>query len=180
MTSDSVHSSRGVLSAIVAIGLVAGTLDIADALIFLAVQGVPPSAVFRFIAGALIGTQAAAVGFAPVILGAALHYFIALSWTALFVLASLRFPVLRQRPVIAGLVYAGLVWLAMNKVVVPLSRAPRPTRPQSLLSLVNGVLALIICIGLTISLLTRWRFGNGAAGSVPMSAEPADRPAAFR
>jgi hypothetical protein len=153
------RSTRRALPAILGIGLVAGTLDISDALIFVAFHGVTPAAVFRYIASGLIGSQAASTGFAPVMLGFVLHYTIALSWTALFYLASLRLPALRRRPILAGVGYGALVYLVMNFVVVPLSRVPPSTVASSLASRVNGVLAVVVCIGLTISLLTRWRLG---------------------
>jgi hypothetical protein len=50
----------------------------------------------------------------------------------------------------------------MNLVALPLSGVPHPLKPISLVSRVNGVLALMFCIGLTIALLVR----RGSAQSV--------------
>jgi hypothetical protein len=41
----------------------------------------------------------------------------------------------------------------MNIVVLPLSRVPPSTTSMTLASHINGVLAVMFCIGLTISLL---------------------------
>ncbi|MHB8542285.1 MAG: hypothetical protein ACYDCD_15290 [Candidatus Acidiferrales bacterium] len=64
------------------IGLLAGTLDITDNLIFNALRGITPRMVFQFIASGLIGRKAFGAGFASVVLGVILHYVIALTWTA--------------------------------------------------------------------------------------------------
>ena len=172
--------AASVLPTILGIGLVAGTLDIGDALIFAGRRGVTPSMVFRFIGSGLIGMSAAAKGPAPVFLGVILHYTIALAWTAAFVLASLRIPVLGRRPVISGLAYGLLVYLVMNLIVLPLSRVPPRPGPTPLAARVNGVLAVMLCIGLAISLLTRWRFGNTTDATLATKAAPGDRPVASR
>jgi hypothetical protein len=145
--------------AVVWIGLLAGTLDISEDLIFVAFHHITPEMVFRFIASGLIGQGAAATGSGPVVLGVLLHYFIALSWTAVFFVASQKLLILRRKPVISGLVYGVLVYLFMNLIVLPLSRIPRGVASTSLPARVNGVLAVVICIGLAIALLTRRRLG---------------------
>jgi hypothetical protein len=58
-------------------------------------------------------------------------------------------------PILSGVVYGCLVYLVMNFVVVPHSGVPHPPAAVTLASRVNAVLALIFCIGLPISLLTR-------------------------
>jgi len=71
------------------IGLLAGTLDITDNLIFNQLRGITPTMVFRYIASGLIGMKAArAGGVASVVLGVAIHYTIALVWTGVFYAAS--------------------------------------------------------------------------------------------
>jgi hypothetical protein len=92
---------------------------------------------------------------ASLVLGAVLHYVIALIWTAVFYAASRRLSILYRRPVICGLLYGGIVYLFMNWIVLPLSSIPHPRNPVTLASRINGVLALMLCIGLTISLLIR-------------------------
>ena len=140
---------------ILRIGLIAGTLDISDALIFSYFRGATPKMVFQFIASGLIGTKSFQAGLASVALGVVLHFLIALTWTAVFYIASRKLEILVRRPVVSGLLYGGFVYLVMNWIVLPLSAIPHSTRPVALVSRVNGVLALLFCIGLTVSLLVR-------------------------
>jgi hypothetical protein len=138
---------------ILRVGLIAGTLDIADALIVSHFRGVAPASVFQYIASGLIGMRSFQLGTASVILGIVLHYAIALSWTVIFYLASRKLAVLLRRPVVSGVVYGLAVYLFMNLVVPPLSGVPHPIKTPSLASRINGVLAVVLCIGLAISLL---------------------------
>jgi hypothetical protein len=142
--------------AVLRIGLIAGTLDITDNLIFNHLRGVEPADVFRYIASGLIGSRAFGSGPAVVAVGVLLHYAIALTWTAIFVLASRRAPILPRRPAASGVVYGGFVYLFMNLVVLPLSGVPRPRAPMTLPARLNGILAVVVFIGLTISYLVRW------------------------
>jgi hypothetical protein len=138
------------------IGLFAGTLDITDNLIFNQLRGITAKMVFQYIASGLIGIQASrGGGLASVALGVAIHYSIAVIWTALFYAASRRFAVLSRRPVLSGLVYGGTIYVFMNFVVLPLSGVPHSRSAVTIASRVNGVLALLLFIGLPISLLVR-------------------------
>ena len=143
------------LGTVLAIGLIAGTLDIADSLIFNAFRDISPSMVFRYIASGLIVVNAAADGgAAAVALGIVLHYLIALIWTGVFFAASRKLAVLTARPVVSGLAYGVIVYLVMNWIVLPLSRVPH-SHNVTIASRINGVLAVMLCIGLAISLLAR-------------------------
>jgi hypothetical protein len=138
------------------IGLLAGTLDITDNLIFNHLRGITPKMVFRYIASGLIGVKAArAGGLASLVLGVAIHYTVALIWTGVFYAASRKLAILSRRPVLSGLVYGGAIYLFMNFIILPLSGVPHPRSPITLASRINGVLALLFFIGLPISLLTR-------------------------
>src|SRR5260370_2041969 len=108
------------------IGLLAGTLDITDNLIFNQLRGITPKMVFQFIASGLIGMKAFRDGLASVALGVAIHYTIALIWTAVFYAASRKLPILSRRPVLSGLVYGGAIYLFMNFIWLPLSVVPHP------------------------------------------------------
>jgi hypothetical protein len=162
LTTRRATSERG---AILWIGAIAGTLDICEDLVFVAPRHITPEMVFRFIASGLIGPAAAATGSGPLVLGVVLHYCIALAWTAVFFIASEKLLVLRRKPVTSGLAYGVLVYLFMNLIVLPLSRVPRGVASTSLDARVNGVLAVVICIGLAVSLLTRWQLGAPRAAA---------------
>ncbi|MGH9481888.1 MAG: hypothetical protein ACRD1L_07315 [Terriglobales bacterium] len=152
-TSYTAPVSAGLL--ILKVGLVAGTLDICDALIYSGFHGALPHQVFWFIAAGLIGARAAVEGgMATAALGLGLHYGIVFIWTALYYAASRSLPVLRRWPVPCGLAYGLLVYLVMNLVVLPLSRIGWRPLPHGF-ALVNAVGAVMLFIGLTIAVLMR-------------------------
>lgn len=136
------------------IGLVAGTLDISDALIFSYFRGATPKMVFQYIASGLIGIQKAhALGGESVALGVVMHYCIAMCWTVIFYLLSRKVPALVRWPAASGLIYGLFVYLFMNLVALPLSNVPHSHTAASLASRVNGILAVMVCIGMTSALL---------------------------
>ncbi len=137
------------------IGLFAGTLDITDNLIFNQLRGITPKMVFHYIASGLVGARAFRGGLASVALGVAIHYTIALTWTGVFYAASRKLTILSRRPVASGLVYGGAIYVYMNFIVLPLSGVPHPRSTVTIASRVNGVLALLLFIGLPVSLLIR-------------------------
>jgi hypothetical protein len=137
------------------IGLVAGTLDITENIVFNAFRGITPWRIFQFIAGGLLGRHSFQMGWTSVGLGVAIHFAIALMWTAIFYMAATKFIALTRRPVLSGLTYGVIVYVVMNFVVLPLSAIPPRPAAVTLVSKVNAVLALMFCIGLPIALLTR-------------------------
>jgi uncharacterized membrane protein YagU involved in acid resistance len=123
-------------------------------------RGITPKMVFQYIASGLIGMQAFRGGLLSTALGVAIHYTIALIWTGVFYGASRKLAILSRRPVLSGLVYGGAIYLFMNFIVLPLSRVPHPRSAITIASRVNAVLALLLFIGLPISLLVR-RYSSG-------------------
>ena len=150
-----VASRPNVFATILRIGLIAGTLDITENLVFNLLRGITPVMVFQYIASGLIGMRSFRAGGASMVLGVVLHYTIALTWTAVFYAASRKLAILTRRPVISGLFFGGIVYLVMNLVVLPLSGVPHPRAAITLSSRINAILALLFCIGLPISLLVR-------------------------
>ena len=135
--------------------LIAGTLDISDALIFYGLRGVPPAGLLRFIAGCLLGVSALHGGLAMAALGLAIHYTITLFWAALFLVAATRISFLTRHAIASGLLYGGLIYVVMNFVVLPLTRLPPRSHHLAPAVLVNGVLALMLFMGLPIALIAR-------------------------
>ena len=126
--------------------LIAGSLDCAAALLlFVWLTKQKPSLLLRAIASAALGPRAFSAGFGMVILGLCFHYLIALCWTVLYFTDFLR--LCPCSAVISNAVVYGLfVWVIMNLVVLPLSKAvPRPF--SALIALVN-IFILIFAIGL--------------------------------
>jgi hypothetical protein len=68
---------------------------------------------------------------------------------------ALKFSTITRRPLLSGVIYGCLVYLIMTFMVLPLSGVPHPPAAITVASRINAVLALIFCIGLPISLLTR-------------------------
>ena len=115
---------------------------------------------FQFIAGGLLGRQAFQMGWTSVWLGMAIHFAIALTWTAIFYIAATKIAALTKKAIISGLIYGVIVYVVMNFVVRPLSALPPRPAAVTLVSKINAVLALIFCIGLPIALLVRMRRQN--------------------
>lgn len=109
--SASDAQQSGPIGLILRTGLIAGTLDITDNLIFNEFRGITPTMVFHYIASGLFGIDKALQrGTTSVVVGVALHYTIALIWTAIFYVRA-RFVILTNRPVISGLLYGVVVYL---------------------------------------------------------------------
>ena len=104
-----------------------------------------------FIASGLLGKSAFEGGVGIAALGAALHFVIAYSWTALFFLLSSRFSFLATYPILTGIVYGGCIWVVMNMVVLPLSQIGlRPFNPTQ--ALINAGI-LMVCIGIPLAFI---------------------------
>ena len=140
-------------------GLTVGILDIGDAIVFWFLRAdVPPMRILQSVAAGLLGRQEARAGGWPTaLLGLLLHFFIATTVVLVYNLASRRLAVLTRRPIVCGLAYGLLVYLAMYYVVVPLSAAGRgiPDMPP-LPVLANNVLIHMLGVGLPAALFAAW------------------------
>jgi uncharacterized membrane protein len=135
-------------------GLLAGTLDISAALIIYARSGGQRIRLLQGIASGLLGKAAFQGGLRTALLGLLCHFLIAMSWAAIYFVVSRRVRFLIEHAVVSGVVYAVIIYLIMNHVVVPLSAiGPRP------FVLSHAVLAagiLVPCMGLPIALVVRY------------------------
>jgi Na+/alanine symporter len=134
--------------AIAAGGLLAGALDLTQALILFGAR-VPLS-----IAAGLLGRSAFQGGAGTYVLGVFLHFFIAFSFAAVYYAASRRLTFLKEHPLVCGLFYGGAVEEVMNLVVVPLS-ALHARGPYNLYDLVLGLVVHMVVVGLPISFSVR-------------------------
>ena len=133
-------------------GLIAGTMDaLAASCQFFLRTGKSPAGVWRYVASAVVRADAAVGPDARVALGIALHFVIALAWTALFFLAASRFRVVRGNPWIIGPLYGLLVWVLMNRVLVPLTLIGPPKAFNAMQAAI-GALIIVVCIGIPIAL----------------------------
>jgi uncharacterized membrane protein YagU involved in acid resistance len=142
-----------ILEAILWGGTVAGILDITDAFVVSGFYGVSPARVLQAIASGLLGRASFTGGVSTAALGLGLHFFIAFTAAAVYVLASLKLPVLIRRPLVCGAIYGVIVWLMMREVVLPLSLFNQGR--LTLIGLLNGLFAHIVCVGFPIALATK-------------------------
>jgi hypothetical protein len=133
--------------------LTVGVLDLIDAMVFFGLRGVTPVRILQSIAAGLLGRDAFRGGSATAGLGALLHFFIAFGIVCVYYLVSRRLDILTRHPVLCGLLYGVLVFVIMNRVVIPLSAAV--TGPMSLPVLVNGLLIHALGVGLPSALFAR-------------------------
>lgn len=149
--------SRGIAVTTLLATAVAGTLDITDACLYWGItKGVPPERIFQSVASGLLGKAAYQGGAATAALGLFLHFSIMTVMVATYVVASVRLPALTRRPVIMGLSYGLATYVVMNYVVLPLSRVG-PRGPFLLPSFINGLMAHLVLVGLTIALIAASR-----------------------
>lgn len=128
--------------------LVVGTLDIVDAFVFFGLRsGTTPVRILQSIASGWLGRAAYTGGAAAAALGAVTHYFIAFGIVVTYFLVSRRMGVLTRHPIAYGIVYGLLVYLFMNRVVIPLSAIGAATWP-ALPVLANGLLIHAFGIGI--------------------------------
>ena len=125
---------RQALLAITVGGLVAGTLDLAQACILFG-PTVPLA-----VAGGLLGSQAFRGGATIYLLGILLHFLIACTAAAVYYGASRRLQFLAQHALVCGLFFGIAVDLTMSLIVLPLS-ALHATGPYQYL----GVAARASC-----------------------------------
>ena len=129
-------------------GLTAGALDLAQACILFG-WDIPLT-----IAAGLLGPRALHGGAATYALGVLLHFFIALSWAAIYYAASLRLGFLTEHWLVCGLFYGAAVELVMRLVVLPLS-ALHARGPYELHDEILGLLVHMVTIGLPIAFSVR-------------------------
>lgn len=149
------------LRAIALTGLIVGAMDITSALILTLMHGSTPTRLGQFIASGVLGRSAFDGGVATAALGYALHFVIAFGVVIAFYVARDNLGVVREWPIVSGIIYGLLVHAVMNLIVLPLSAAkPRHALVPDLIQI--GIHMFII--GLPTSLLLR-RFSRAPQGA---------------
>ena len=139
--------------AILAGGLIAGTLDILAAFLNWGLKGARPERVLQGIASGWLGRDAFSGGYATVVMGLAFHFLIAITAAAVFYFASRKIGFLLSNVWAAGALYGVLVYGFMYWVVIPLSRIQRG--PFSWKGTIVAVITHVVCVGLPIALTVR-------------------------
>jgi len=136
--------SRSAPLQVLAGGFTLATLDLVYACSFWAwLRHVTPMRLLQYIASGAIGGAAFDGGYATALLGAGLHYSIAMVMVLAYYLASRRWRALVQYPVRYGLPYGLLLWGVMTYVVVPLSQAQPSSKPLMLAMATNFLMHLL-------------------------------------
>ena len=139
-------------------GLACGTLDITAAfLVYGNMFHVGPIRILHNVASGLLGRDAYAGGLATAAVGLLCHYVIAFGAATTFFVLARAVPFLLHQAFLWGALYGIAVYFFMNRIVVPLSHAPKS--PFSFKMMLIGVIIHIFCVGLPIALVTR-RFSN--------------------
>jgi hypothetical protein len=133
-------------------GFIAGTLDAAAAIInFYITTGKSPVIVFVYIASAVFGKEAYSMSQFIAVIGLLFHYLVANVFSAFYFLIYPKIKFLHWNKITNAIIYGIFVWLVMNLLVVPLSRAQH--FPFNIRNAILGVFILIICIGIPITMM---------------------------
>jgi len=148
----SVAKAPRALPAIVVGGLIVGVLDLLYAIVVYSPRR--PILVPQTIAGGLLGpARAYGGGTGTAVLGTVLHFLIALVAASAYYVASRKVKLLRERPILSGMIYGALVYAFMHIIVLPLSALPHDSMPA--MYQVCEFVEHCSCVGLPISLSVR-------------------------
>jgi hypothetical protein len=104
-----------------------GVIDFLYATIFVVLRGRPWYRAWQGVASAVLGPGSFEGGYPTALLGVFLHFTVATCIVGVYLLASRRLSILRQRTLLCGLAYGLIAFFVMNRVVVPLTRiGPQP------------------------------------------------------
>lgn len=141
-------------SLILKAGLLVGTLDILAAFInFYSKTGKNVGIVLKYIASAAFGKEAMGGGTTMVLTGLLFHYIIAFAFTVLFAAMYTKLWQWFKNTPLIGLIYGVFIWMVMNLIIVPNSKAVQI--PFSWSAGLINCLILIVCIGLPLAYLFR-------------------------
>lgn len=155
-TTDGARASRNLLGAILAGGFMAATFDFLAAML---IYGGTASGVAKAVARGWYGDGAKAGGTTIEVVGMASHWGILLIAAAVFVLTSLKFPVLRRMAWITGPLFGVCIYVVMHFVIVPLSAVHKISNPHGL-QFVEEFAGHMFVIGLPIALWARALVGK--------------------
>jgi hypothetical protein len=135
---------------VAASGLAGGALDLLFAFLFYGHQGAGPGIILRSIASGLLGPASFSDPGWVLPLGAALHFFIAVTAAFVFYLASRPLAVLVRHPVPCGAAFGVAVYVFMHSVVLPLSRVHHRVMPLS--NVIGELFSHIFLFGIVIAM----------------------------
>ncbi len=137
--------------------LIAGTLDIASALIYYSIKvGNNPLNVLVYVAKVALGKDISskdifANGAILAAIGLLVHYIIAFAWTVVFFRLYPKISLLNKNKIVAGIVYGIFVWVMMNLLIVPLRNMAMPHLVVQN-AVINAVI-LVLAVGMPLSFI---------------------------
>jgi hypothetical protein len=150
---------RNSFGIIVLTGLLAGILDISAAMIkFYIDTGKGPAPIFKYIASGVFGKEAFSGGSNMISWGVVFHFCIAMTFTIVLFLVYPWLSKWIKNKFLIGILYGLIIWVIMNRIVVPLSGTPRPTKPFDVAQAAIQALILICMIGIPVSLIADWYY----------------------
>lgn len=145
---------KSIGAAILLTALLAGTLDISAAIINYMIQGgQQPESVLKYIASGVFGSRAFQGDPLMPYWGILFHYIIAFLFTLFYFVIYPFLPSFKNNIPLSAFIYGIIVWIVMNKIIVPFSHTP--PLPFVLWKTLVQLGILIICIGLPISWLAK-------------------------
>ncbi len=154
--SKSLETRNSLLRSIVLGGLIIGILDaiVYHWFVSSVLGGYPLITVYQYMASGALGNAAFEGGVPTALLGALFHFIVSFVVAAVFILSADRIPLLCRYAVPGSLVYGIGVFIVMNLIVLPLSKAP-PLPPQTTPQLIAQIVDHILVVGLPLGILVR-------------------------
>ncbi len=133
-------------------GLVAGSLDIVYAGVTAFDRGSSATRVLQSIASGVLGRDSYAGGSTTAAVGLGLHYAMTLMMAFAYFAVARKWESLARHPLRWAIVYGLVIWIVMERVVIPLSSAPfrMPLEPASA---AKALCVHIVLVALPIALL---------------------------
>jgi hypothetical protein len=156
-------------------GIIVGSFDILFVIIYYGItRGTAALRVFQSVARGWFGAASFTMGWQSGVAGLFSHFFIAFCLVTVFYIASRRITTMTRYPLAAGAVYGLGVYLFMNFVVLPLSKAGFPVFTTE--GVVTQLIAHMMLIGPSTGLIVRHGSrspSDASAGTVPARPLPA-------
>jgi hypothetical protein len=139
--------------AVVVIGwttLIAGALDFLFATLRVLFSGGSVAGLWQFVASGVFGQDAFAMGTVGVLWGVLFHFLIMTVFSAFMFLAYTKVSTVAKWPLSAGTIYGIGMWLVMNMLVVPLSRAGSGLIPMKVEMIMDIGFVMHLILGVVI------------------------------
>jgi hypothetical protein len=157
-TSTSHVNRHSLLRSIALGGMIIGVtqLIIQEWVVFSVHSNNPFIAVLQYIASGVLGNAAFDGGIGTALLGVLFHFFISFVIAGVFILSADRIPLLRRYAIPGALVYGFGVFIVLDFIVIPLSKAPPlPASTIAVPLLIETAIDHILVIGLTLGIIVR-------------------------